>query len=172
MESKEFKKRILPLGQPLYRFAAGLLKDNHEAEDVVQDIFLKLWNMRNTMDKIKNINAFTHTMTRNACLDKLKSRRIKYYNDSVAGIPEPPVDDPDPESMTELKDSADRVKVLIGNLPEQQRSIIHLRDIDGYSYEEIAEIMNMEINTIRVALSRARRSVRESLIKTRETWKI
>ena len=163
---------ILPLGQPLYRFAAGLLKDNHEAEDVVQDIFLKLWNMRNMMEDIKNINAFAHTMTRNACLDKLKSRRIKYYDDAGPGIPEPAVDDPDPESMTELKDSADRVKVLICNLPEQQRSIIHLRDIDGYSYEEISEIMNMEINAIRVALSRARRSVRESLIKTRELWKI
>jgi RNA polymerase sigma-70 factor (ECF subfamily) len=172
MESKEFKKRILPLGQPLYRFAAGLLKDNHEAEDVVQDIFLKLWNIRNTMEEIKNINAFAHTMTRNACLDKLKSRRIKYYAEASPGIPEPAVDDPDPASAIELKDSTDRVKVLISSLPEQQRAIIHLRDIEGYSYEEISEIMNMEINTIRVALSRARRSVRESLIKTHEPWKI
>jgi RNA polymerase sigma-70 factor (ECF subfamily) len=172
MESKEFKKMILPLGQPLYRFAAGLLKDNHEAEDVVQDIFLKLWNIRNTMKGIKNINAFAHTMTRNACLDKLKSRRIKYYDSAGPGYPEPAVDDPDPESMAELKDSADRVKVLISNLPEQQRSIIHLRDIDGCSYEEISEIMNMEINNIRVTLSRARRSVREALIKTRQPWKI
>jgi RNA polymerase sigma-70 factor (ECF subfamily) len=56
MESKEFKKRILPLGQNLYRFASGLLKDSHEAEDVVQDIFLKLWNMGDTMEDIKNIN--------------------------------------------------------------------------------------------------------------------
>ena len=172
MESKEFKKRILPLGQPLYRFAAGLLKDSHEAEDVVQDIFLKLWSMRDKMEEIKNISAFAYTMTRNVCLDKLKSKRIKYYDNALPGIPEPSVNDPDPGSVVDMKDSADRVKVLISNLPEQQKAIIHLRDIDGYSYEEISEIMNMEINTIRVALSRARRFVRESLIKTHEPWNI
>jgi RNA polymerase sigma-70 factor (ECF subfamily) len=74
--------------------------------------------------------------------------------------------------MAEIRDSADRVRMLISNLPEQQKTIIHLRDIDGYSYEEISEIMDMEINAIRVTLSRARRSVRESLNKTHETWKI
>jgi RNA polymerase sigma factor (sigma-70 family) len=172
MESKEFKKMILPLGQPLYRFAAGLLKDSHEAEDVVQDIFLKLWSMREKIKEIKNINAFAYTLTRNVCLDKLKSKRIKYYDETGPGIPEPVVNDPDAGSMVDMKDSADRVKVLIANLPEQQKAIIHMRDIDGYSYEEISEIMNMEINTIRVALSRARRYVRESLIKIHEPWKI
>jgi RNA polymerase sigma-70 factor (ECF subfamily) len=172
MESKEFKKRIIPLGQTLYRFAAGILKDSHEAEDVVQDIFLKLWNMRDRMEEINNINAFAYRMTRNVCLDKLKSRRIKYYDNAGPGIPEPIVNDPDPESLVEMRDSADQVRILISNLPEQQKAIIHLRDIDGYSYEEISEIMSMEVNTIRVALSRARRSVRESLIKIQEPWKI
>jgi RNA polymerase sigma-70 factor (ECF subfamily) len=172
MESKEFKKRILPLGQNLYRFAAGLLKDSHEAEDVVQDIFLKLWNMREKIGEINNLNAFAYRMTRNICLDKLKGRRIKYYDDTGHGIPEPEVSDPDPQSLVEMRDSADQVRNLICNLPEQQKAIIHLRDIDGYSYEEISEIMSMEINTIRVALSRARRTVRESLIKMQEPWKI
>jgi RNA polymerase sigma factor (sigma-70 family) len=172
MESKEFKKRILPLGQNLYRFASGLLKDSHEAEDVVQDIFLKLWNMRDRMEEIKNINAFAYKMTRNICLDKMKARRMRYYDFTVKGIPEPEAIDPDPQSMVEMKDSADRVKSLISNLPEQQQAVIHMRDIDGYSYEEISEIMSMEINAIRVTLSRARRSVRESLIKIQEPWKI
>jgi RNA polymerase sigma factor (sigma-70 family) len=172
MESKEFKKRILPLGQNLYRFASGILKDSHEAEDVVQDIFLKLWNMRNRMEEIKNINAFAYKMTRNICLDKVKSRRMQYYDTAGKGIPEPEVNDPNPESMIEIRDSAERIKSLINNLPEQQKSIIHMRDVDGYSYEEISEIMSMEINAIRVTLSRARRSVRESLIKINEPWKI
>lgn len=172
MESKEFKKRILPIGQNLYRFASGILKDTHEAEDVVQDIFLKLWNMRDRMEEIKNINAFAYKMTRNICLDKLKGQRMRYYDPAVKGIPEPEVTDPNPESLAEMKDSAERIKNLISNLPEQQKSIIHMRDVDGYSYEEISEIMNMEINAIRVTLSRARRSVRESLIKIQEPWKI
>jgi RNA polymerase sigma-70 factor (ECF subfamily) len=74
--------------------------------------------------------------------------------------------------MVEMRDSAERIKSLISNLPEQQKSIIHMRDVDGYSYEEISEVMDMEINAIRVTLSRARRSVRESLIKIQEPWKI
>ena len=165
MESKEFKKRILPLGQSLYRFAAGILKDSHEAEDVVQDIFLKFWKMREKMNEIENINAFAYRMTRNVCLDHLKKRRIQYFDNTGTGIPEPEPNDPNPEKMVEIRDSAERVRKLIGDLPEQQRAIIHMRDIDGYSYEEISEIMNMEINAIRVSLSRARRTVREALIK-------
>jgi RNA polymerase sigma factor (sigma-70 family) len=172
MESKEFKMRIIPLGQNLYRFASGILKDSHEAEDVVQDIFLKLWNMRDRMEEIKNINAFTYKMTRNICLDKLKGRRMQYYDTAGRGIPEPEVNDPNPESLVEMKDSSERIKNLISNLPEQQKSVIHMRDVDGYSYEEISEIMDMEINAIRVTLSRARRSVRESLTKVQEPWKI
>jgi RNA polymerase sigma factor (sigma-70 family) len=172
MESKEFKKRILPLGQNLYRFASGILKDSHEAEDVVQDIFMKLWNMRDRIEEINNLNAFAYKMTRNICLDKLKGRRMHYYDTTGKGVPEPEVNDPNPESMVEMKDSAERVKNLISNLPEQQKSIIYMRDVDGYSYEEISEIMSMEINAIRVTLSRARRSVRESLIKIQEPWKI
>jgi len=172
MESKEFKKKILPIGQNLYRFAAGILKDSHEAEDVVQDIFMKLWNMRDRMEEINNINAFAYKMTRNICLDKLKGRRMQYYDTAARGIPEPEVDDPNPERMVEMRDSAERIKKLISDLPEQQKSIIHMRDVDGYSYEEISDVMDMEINAIRVTLSRARRSVRESLIKIQEPWKI
>ena len=172
MESKEFKKRILPLGQNLYRFASGILKDSHEAEDVVQDIFMKLWNMRDRMEEIQNINAFAYKMTRNICLDKMKGRRMQYYDFTGKGVPEPEVNDPSPESLVEMRDSAERIKNLISNLPEQQKSIIHMRDVDGYSYEEISEVMSMEINAIRVTLSRARRSVRESLIKIQEPWKI
>jgi RNA polymerase sigma-70 factor (ECF subfamily) len=172
MEAKEFKKKILPLGQNLFRFATGILKDTHEAEDVVQDVFLKLWKMRDQIESIHNINAFTYKMTRNICLDKLKGRRMHYFDSTAKGIPEPEVSDPGPESLAEMRDSAERISYFISTLPEQQKSIIHMRDIDGYSYEEISEIMDMEINAIRVTLSRARRSVRESLNKIQEPWRI
>ena len=173
MESKEFRKKVLPLGQKLYRFASVLLKDTHEAEDIVQDIYVKLWKMRDRMEDIENLDAFTFRMTRNLCFDRLKARRIKFYDDSSdRGIPEPEAAGPNPEDQTELRDTIDKVHTFINTLPEQQKAIIHLRDIDGYSYEEISEIMEMEINAVRVALSRARRSVRESLSKLHQPWRM
>jgi len=173
MESKEFRKKVIPLGQKLYRFASGFLKDVHEAEDIVQDIFIKLWNMRTRMDEIENLDAFAFRMTRNLCLDRLKARRIRFFNDpSDAGIHEPEVGDPDPEKQAELQDTIDKVHMIINTLPEQQKSVIHFRDIEGFTYEEISAIMGMEINAVRVTLSRARRSVRESLSKIHQPWKI
>lgn len=163
----------MPLGQKLYRYASGLLKDAHEAEDIVQDIFIKLWNMRSRMNEIKNLDAFTFRMTRNLCLDRLKARKIRFFNHSSdAGIPEPEFSGLNPESQLELQDTVNKIRMIINTLPEQQKSIIHLRDIEGYSYEEISDIMNMEINAVRVTLSRARRTVRESLSKIHQPWKI
>lgn len=173
MEAKEFRNKVIPLGQKLYRFASGLLKDSHEAEDVVQDIFIKLWNMRNRMNDIENLDAFAFRMTRNLCLDKLKARRIRFFGDlSGTGVPEPEISAPNPEVQAELKDTVSKVHMIINTLPEQQKSVIHLRDIEEYSYEEISEMMGMEINAVRVTLSRARRTVRESLSKLHQPWKI
>ncbi|KPK79901.1 MAG: hypothetical protein AMS27_17550 [Bacteroides sp. SM23_62_1] len=173
MESKEFRKRIIPLGQKLFRYASGLLHDSQEAEDVVQDIFIKLWNMRDRIEEVKNLDAFTFRMTRNLCLDKIKARRIRFFGDpGEAGVPEPEVYERNPEEQTELKDTISKIHGIINNLPEQQKSIIHLRDVEEYSYEEISEMMGMEINAVRVTLSRARRTVREMLSKIHQPWKI
>jgi RNA polymerase sigma-70 factor (family 1) len=173
MESKEFRKKVIPLGQKLYRFASRLLNDSHEAEDIVQDIFVKLWNMRNRMDEIQNLDAFTFRMTRNLCLDKLRARRVRFFGDpSTAGISEPEISGPNPEDQAELKDTVSKVHMIMNTLPELQKSVIHLRDVEEYSYEEISEMMNMEINAVRVTLSRARRTVRETLSKIHQSWKI
>ena len=77
MDSKEFKIRILPLGNKLHRYAAGILKDIQDAEDIVQEIFLKLLNMQDKLDEVQNIDAFTFRMTRNLCLDRLRASRPK-----------------------------------------------------------------------------------------------
>lgn len=173
MEAKEFRQKVIPLSQKLYRFAAGLLNDSHEAEDVVQDIFIKLWNIRNRIPEIQNLDAFTFRMTRNLCLDKLKARRISFFGDpGEPGIPEPELKTLNPEEQAEIKDTVNKIHMIINTLPEQQKSILHLRDIEEYSYEEISEMMGMEVNAVRVTLSRARKTVRETLSKIHQPWKI
>jgi len=173
MEANEFKIKVLPLGQKLHRFASSIIKDVHEAEDIVQEIFLKLWKLKEKLEQIDNIDAFAFRMTRNLCLDKIKARKPQLYDNPVeAGFGEEVADTPDPEHQSMMRDAISQVHNAIDLLPEQQKTIIHLRDIEGYEYEEIADMLEMEVNTIRVTVSRARKTIRESISKVYQPWKI
>lgn len=165
---------VIPLNGKLYRFAVSILKNNHDAEDVVQEIFLKLWNMRNELETINNLAAFAYKMTRNLCLDRLKMKRPQSFEDQPGLADRLEREDrlSDPEKKMTIKETVDKVKLIMKKLPELQRTIMQLRDIEELTYEEIAKIMGMEINTVRVNLSRARKSVRESLIKNYTLWNI
>lgn len=163
MELEEFKIEVLPFKNKLYRFAKRLLKNTEEAEDVVQEVFIKLWNKRNNLEDYKSIEAFAMIVTKNLCLDKLKSKKNKTVElNSNFTIK----NDSTPYSKMVLSDTIDKVNKIIDKLPEQQKIIIQLRDIEGYDFDEIAEIMKLNLNTIRVNLSRARKKVRDTLVKT------
>ena len=173
MDSKEFKIRVLPVGNKLHRYAAGILKDIHEAEDIVQEIFLRLWNMRQKLGEVRNIDAFAFRMTRNLCLDRLRASKPSLIDDKLEIVlRNMEAADIDPENELIINDTMREVQRLIEKLPEQQQTAMYLRDVEGYSNEEIAEIMDIEVNAVRVNVSRARRNVRESMIKTYQPWKI
>ncbi len=163
MLAGEFKTCVLPLSNKLLRIALQILQDNEEAKDVLQDIFLKLWQKRDELDKVQSIEAFAVSMIRNRCLDVMRKSRtlrigILKKNSSVA-------EDSKEIDHLEHADSVNLVKRSIAGLPELQRTIIHLRDIELLEFEEIANIMKMEINAIRVNLSRARKKVRDEILK-------
>ena len=174
MDAQEYKMKVIPLNGKLYRFALSILKNNHDAEDVVQEIFLKLWNMRNELETINNLAAFAYKMTRNLCLDRLKMKHPQYIEDQPGLADGLEKEDhlSNPEKKMTIKETVDKVKLVMKKLPELQRTIMQLRDIEELTYEEIAGIMGMEINTVRVNVSRARKSVRESLIKNYQQWNI
>jgi RNA polymerase sigma-70 factor (family 1) len=173
MEANEFKIRVLPLGQKLHRFASSIIKDVHEAEDIVQEIFLKLWKLKDKLEQIENIDAFAFRMTRNLCLDRIKTKKPQLYDDPVeAGFGEEVAHAPDPEDQVIMQDAISQVHSAMDRLPEQQKTIMHLRDIEGYEYEEIADMLEMEVNNIRVTVSRARKTIRESISKVYHPWKI
>ncbi len=163
MTRKEFETDILPLSRTLYRFAFRFLSSKEEAEDAVQDVFLKLWKMRDKLSEYDNIQAFTMTVTRNHCLDRLRKKKMEYFDDTST-------DDARTSDMNleERMENMERFRIItdiISNLPENYRSVIQLRDIDGYEYEEIAIKLNTDISNLRVILSRARKMVREKLKK-------
>ncbi len=168
MDEQEFKSKLLPIGDKLYRFALGFLKVEQEAEDALQEVFMKLWSMRQKLKQYRSVEALAMTMIRNHCLDKLKLRKT-YYIEDQSSYTEGATGEPDPENRMQLKNSMEMIRKCMDRLPETQRTILDLRDIQGYEYKEIAAVMNMNINNIRVSLSRARKFIREQYDLTGRT---
>jgi RNA polymerase sigma-70 factor (ECF subfamily) len=163
MVASDFKTRVLPVSKKLLRFATHFLKDEDEARDVVQDIFLKLWQKRNELAHVENIEAFAMRMTRNRCLDLLRANKVVSIDaDTDRKMKAESVD---VHSQIELSESAGQIKKLIVQLPDLQRTVMHLRDIEQLSYDEIAEATGLKVNAIRVNLSRARKKVRDEFLK-------
>lgn len=162
MNQFEFIKVINPFKDRIYRLAKRLLVSNEEAEDATQEVLVKLWNNKSKLETYSSVEALAMTITKNYCLDQLKSKRAtemrivhSNYTDREAGL----------QQLTEDKDSWQWAEKIINALPEQQRMILQLRDIEQYEFEEIAKITDMNETAVRVALSRARKIVREELTK-------
>jgi RNA polymerase sigma factor (sigma-70 family) len=159
MELQQFKQTVYPLKDKVFRTARALLRSREEAEDTMQEVFVKLWNCRHTLHEYRSIEAFAVTITRNLCLDKLKSARYKLAVDISSYDFD--TTDASPYYSTELKDSLNAMQRLVEGLPEQQKLVVHLREVEEMEFEEIAEITGLNINHIRVVLSRARKALRE-----------
>jgi RNA polymerase sigma-70 factor (ECF subfamily) len=163
MTQIEFLNIVMPFKDKVFRLAKRLLVSTEEAEDATQEVLLKLWNNKTKIKEYQNVEAFSMTMAKNFCFDKLKSKQAQNvkivhsnYEDKNTSL----------QKQVELNDSADWVAKIIEELPEQQRMIIHLRDIEEYNYDEIAEMLEMNHTAVRVALSRARKAIREKLTIT------
>jgi len=163
MLAKDFKTDVLPISNKLLRFANQILQNEEEAKDVLQDVFLKLWQKRDDLEKIDNLEAFAFRMTRNRCLDMIRSRRtISLESVKKVNFAEDESSDTD---HLDMANSVELVKRIISELPDLQRTIIHLRDIDQLEFEEIVDATQMNVNAIRVNLSRARKKVRDEILK-------
>lgn len=162
MTPESFKENILPLNRKLLGFANRFMQNIDEAKDIVQEIYVKLWKMREELDKYNSVEALAMRMTRNLCLDRIKLKKTVKINGTIKEESEEKniVN----ERQEEIKIAVSRAKYAMGTLAEPQKTIMQLRDIEGYDYEEIAQILNMNVNTIRVSLSRARKKVREILL--------
>ncbi|WP_053978346.1 RNA polymerase sigma factor [Mangrovimonas xylaniphaga] len=163
MTQSDFVHIVMPLKDKVFRLAKRLLVSREEAEDATQEIFVKLWNNKQKMAEYKNIEAFSMTMTKNFCLDRLKSKQAQNlkivhsnYQDHNVAL----------QREVEVRDSMSWVSKIMEELPEQQQIIIQLRDIEGYEFSEIAKVVDMNETAIRVALSRARKTIREKLTHT------
>ena len=163
MTQAEFLNIVMPFKDKVFRLAKRLLVSTEEAEDATQEILLKLWKNKKKIQEYKNVEAFSMTMTKNFCFDKLKSKQAQNlkivhsnYEDKQTSL----------QKQVELSDSVDWVAKIIEDLPEQQKLIIQLRDIEEYDFDEIAKMLDMNNTAVRVNLSRARKTIREKLTNT------
>ncbi|MDC1105434.1 sigma-70 family RNA polymerase sigma factor [Prolixibacteraceae bacterium] len=145
----------------LVQFAKTFMTDYAHAEDVVQDVQLKLLISKGTLDQVDNIEAFLFRMVRNRCLDLIKVKKNKFAeleNNMDC-------EDSDLMNLIENREMSQVAVSLMEELPEKQRMVIYLNDVEQMTSDEIADILNMDPKTIRVNLSRARKQIRERLRK-------
>lgn len=163
MELKQFKITVLPLRDKLLNYARRLTEDSSDAEDAVQEVMLKLWNLRQKLDEYRSIEAVAMTMTHHLCMDMWRGRRPDTMPLEQAP---PPISTGTPERLLEERDEFKLMQEIIGSLPTLQRTIIRMKDIEEYETEEIAEITGCNAEAIRSNLSRARKKVREIYLLT------
>ena len=159
MTGEEFKQRFLPMSGKLYAVALSLTCDKQEAEDVVQDTYLRLWTRRDTLPDMDNAEAYCITLARHLCHDRLRNRHNTHEERPAGGMQA--TAPTDIETEVERRNDADIIKAYMARLPERQRAVVTMRDVEGLGYEEIGLATGLEQTNIRVALSRARKTLRE-----------
>ena len=163
MSESEYLAFVTPITNKIFRFSKRILVSREEAEDATQDVLIKLWKKRQRLGDYNNPEAYAMTITKNHCLDRLKSRQAQnlriahenFHNDQVTSL----------QSKIETSDSISLLENLIKILPEKQQLIVQLRDVECYDFKEISKILDMRETAIRVALSRARKTLKTRLIQ-------
>jgi len=164
MTIQKFTQQITPIKDRLYRFAMRMVDNAAEAEDVVQEVLIKLWHKREELPQIQNLEAWSIRLTKNLSLDKLRSKHKRtegleeHYN-LVSNSQ-------NPAQLIESKDAIARIQQLMQSLPESQKMVLQLRDIEELSYKEIAESLDMSMNLVKVNLFRGRQNLKTILINT------
>lgn len=160
MTSERFQADWLSLADTFWQIAHYILEDDAEAEDAVQELYLKLWTGRDALEGIRNPKGYGITVLRNLCLDRIR-RRSRCV--TPPELPEPAL----PGRQDEAVDGRERLaKVLdaIKSLPDRQRNVLTLKVLDGLSYEEISERTGINYLTLRVLLSQARAKLKKMKI--------
>ena len=161
MELETFKSTVLPLRDKLLKYSVKLTDDGADAEDIVQEAFLKLWYIRDRLDGYQSVEALSVQVVKNLCLDKLRSKRMDRMPENSESIL---ADTVTPEQLLEQHDAVSIIGRLIQQLPTLQQCIIRMKDVEGYELSEIAQITGTQIESVRVNLSRARKKVREQFL--------
>lgn len=158
MQEISFRNDILPLKDKLFRLALRITLDRAEAEDVVQDTLIKVWNRRDEWAQFDSIEAYCLTIARNLAIDRSQKMEAQHI-----GLTPETQEMPDALTPDRQLEDSERLKLvlqLVNELPEKQRTILQLRDIEGKSYKEIADLLQVTEEQVKVNLFRARQRIK------------
>lgn len=153
----------LPFKDKLYRFALNIVGNTFDAEDIIQELMIKIWNRIDQFDTIDNKEAWCMTVTRNLAIDKTRNKKIRindineYHHISDSSETQ--------DKKIEQEERFGNIMQLVNQLPDKQREIIHLRDVEGYTYQEIADLTDTTLDFVKVSLHRARKTLKDQLLK-------
>ena len=164
MSVETFKQHIFPLKDKLFRFALHLLQNVQEAEDAVQDVMVGVWARRAEWPQWNSIPAYCMTATRNNCLDRLRRRRISAVQVEAAIQLKTP--DGDPFEQVTNKETIARIRRCMDTLPPNQQQVVRLREMEGFSYNEIAQVLDMTLDQVKINLHRGRNAIKKTILKT------
>ena len=167
MSIEVFKERILPMKDKLFRFALRLLQNVQEAEDVIQDVMAGVWVRREEWDRWKSLEAYCMAATRNQCIDRI--RKQHYRQEREKAIPATGGGQ-DPLEKMMSKEMTIRIRRIMAALPENQQLVMHLREVEGFSYNEIAEVLNISLDQVKVNLFRGRHAIKKTIIMEEGLW--
>ncbi|MEE3385518.1 MAG: sigma-70 family RNA polymerase sigma factor [Prevotella sp.] len=164
MKNISFRNDVLPLKDVLYRLALRITLSHEEAQDIVQDTLIKVWNKRDDWQSLDNIEAYSMTICRNLALDALKKK-----GNNNESLEQEQIDTPDrtsnPHELMIQKDRIEMVRRLVNKLPEKQRSCMQLRDFEGKAYKDIAQILGITEEQVKVNIFRARQTIKQQFSK-------
>ncbi|MBB3702086.1 RNA polymerase sigma factor [Alloprevotella rava] len=164
MQDIDFRYDLLPLKNKLFRLALRITLDSAEAEDVTSDTLIKVWNKREELKGVESIEAYCMTVCRNLALDRHEKKEAQ--NLSLEAYEIDATDNSfTPDEQLERDEKLRKVHELFNQLPERQRTIMQLRDIEEKSYREIATIMGVSEEVVKVTLFRARQAIRKQYDK-------
>ena len=161
MNPTEFKQTVLPLKDKMFRLALRMLNKREEAEDLVQEALIKLWQQHERLGEVQNLEAWVIRLTKNQCIDKLRGTKNghKEWKDGLDQADSSPL----PDAKTESADTMHKLQKLMERLPENQRLVMHLRDIEGMSYQEVADSLDLPLAQVKINLFRARQAMKNIL---------
>lgn len=161
----DFQRDILPLKNIIYRTALRITLNREEAEDIVQDCLVKIWKQTQEGMVIQNLESYAITMSRNLSLDRkqlAQNRVISLVEETHDTID---VHQATPDQQLINNESISLIEQIVNRLPEKQRTVMHLRDVENKTYKEIADILSISESDVKVTLFRARKQVKEEYLK-------
>ncbi len=161
MKAISFQTDILPLKNELFRMALRITMNREEAEDVVQETMIKVWNRRDEWEQIDSIEAFCLTVCRNLSVDKVRRKDFISQSLDASIDPKDQRAGSNPEELTVQRDRVRLVREIINQLPEKQRACVQLRDMEGKSYKDIGTILDMTEQQVKITIFRARQTIRD-----------